>query len=73
MKPIVGSIIVYIVQLLDDMICTNILIEKVSCMCLVGLIVIFVLLYYMYMLGMSGIVLIGKQKWTKTYTITCLD
>ena len=35
-KPIVGSIIVYVVQLVDGMICTNVLIEKVSCMCLIG-------------------------------------
>ena len=33
----------------------------------------FVLLYYVYVLGMLGIVLIGKQEWTKTYIITCLD
>ena len=39
MKPIIGSAIIYVVQLVDDMISTNILIEKVSCMCLVGLIV----------------------------------
>ena len=35
-KPIVGSIIVYIMQLVDDMICANVLIEKVSCMYLIG-------------------------------------
>ena len=38
-KPIVSSIIIYIVQLVNIMICTSILIEKVLCMCLVGLIV----------------------------------
>ena len=37
MKPIAGNAIVYIVQLVDDMIYTNILIEKVLCMCLVGI------------------------------------
>ena len=39
MKTIVGSIIVYVVQLVDDVICIDVLIEKVSCMYLVGLIV----------------------------------
>ena len=39
MKPILGSTIVYIVQLVDNMIYTNVLIEKMLCMCLVGLIV----------------------------------
>ena len=48
MKPIVGSAIVYMVQLVDDMICTKVRIKKISYICLVGLIVS---LYYctMYM------------------------
>ena len=39
MQPIVGSLIIYVVQLADDITCTKVLIEKVSCMCLFGLIV----------------------------------
>ena len=61
MKPIVGSAIVYVVQLVDDMICINVLIEKVSCMCLIGLIVS--LCYCtMCVLGILGIVLNGDNR-----------
>ena len=39
MKAVVGSTIVYMVRLVDEMIYTNVLNEKVLCMFLVGLIV----------------------------------
>ena len=52
------------------MICKTLLIKKVLYMCLVGLIVNFVLLYYVCVLGMSGIVLIGKQNGQQDITKT---
>ena len=65
-KPILDSTIVYVVQLVDNMMYTNTLIEKVSCICLVGLFNCeFVLLYYVCVLGMLGIVLKGNKNGPK--------
>ena len=76
MKLIIGSKIVYVVQLIDDMIFTNILIEKVLCMCLVGLIVS---LYYNTMCLCQGYLgynykanRMDQKQIAKPYLIACI-
>ena len=75
MNLIVGSAIIYIVQLVDDMICTKVLIEKVSCIRLVGLLWV---LYNcnMYYVCVSYACLgctYRDTEWTKTYISPCFD
>ena len=66
MNTIIGSAIIYVVQLVDNMIFTKVLIEKVSCIYLVGL--LWILYYYtiyyilcLYFLCISGMYLLGYR------------
>ena len=71
MKPIVGSSTIYVVQMADAahvMICTNVLIKKVLCMCFAGFLWVFYYctMYYVCVLLVYVEVMYRVTEWTNT-------